>query len=66
VGIAAGSFAGGAAVGAFTVSAAVIAGLVLAVIAIPIAWATGWLRPPATEDSAEPRTIHRHSLPAAP
>jgi DHA1 family inner membrane transport protein len=66
VGIAAGSFAGGAAVGAFTVSAAVIAGLVLAVIAIPIAWATGLLRPPATEDSAEPRTIHPQSLPAAP
>ena len=66
VGIAAGSFAGGAAVGAFTVSAAVIAGLVLAVIAIPIAWATGLLRPPANEDSAEPRTIHPQSLPAAP
>jgi DHA1 family inner membrane transport protein len=47
VGIAFGSFAGGVAVGAFTVSTAVIAGVVLAVIAIPVAWASGFLTPPA-------------------
>ncbi|WP_433364646.1 MFS transporter [Actinoplanes sp. CA-142083] len=44
-GIALGSFAGGVAVGAFTVSAAVTAGLVIAVIAIPAAWATSFLKP---------------------
>jgi len=52
VGIAAGSLAGGAALGAFTVSAAVIAGLVLALIAVPVAWATGSLKPPVAEPAA--------------
>lgn len=49
VGIAFGSFAGGVAVGGFSVSAAVIAGLIIAVIAIPVAWASSFLRPPAAE-----------------
>jgi DHA1 family inner membrane transport protein len=54
VGIAFGSFAGGAAIGAFTASATVIAGLVIAVIAIPVAWATGRLKPPVTEEPKQP------------
>jgi DHA1 family inner membrane transport protein len=61
VGIAFGSFAGGVAVGAFTVSTAVIAGVVLAVVAIPVAWASGFLTPaasadrPASTDAERPR-----------
>jgi MFS transporter, DHA1 family, inner membrane transport protein len=57
VGIAVGSFAGGVAIGSFTASAAVITGLVIAVIAIPVAWATGFLKPAvraATEPAAVP------------
>jgi DHA1 family inner membrane transport protein len=46
VGIAVGSFTGGVAVGAFTVSTAVVAGLVIAVVAVPVAWASGRLTPP--------------------
>ncbi|MCK2217111.1 MFS transporter [Actinomadura sp. ATCC 31491] len=48
VGIAAGSAAGGAAIAGFTPSAPVLTGLVIAVIAIPVAWATGFLQPPVT------------------
>jgi DHA1 family inner membrane transport protein len=53
-GIALGALAGGVAVGSFTVSAAVIAGLVIAVFAIPAAWATGFLKSPAPEAAAQP------------
>jgi DHA1 family inner membrane transport protein len=49
VGIAFGSFVGGVAVGAFTVSTAVIAGLVIAVVAVPVAWASGFLTAPTVE-----------------
>ncbi|ADB29501.1 major facilitator superfamily MFS_1 [Kribbella flavida DSM 17836] len=48
VGIAFGAYAGGVAIGAFTASAAVITGLVIAVVAIPIAWAASFLKPPTT------------------
>jgi MFS transporter, DHA1 family, inner membrane transport protein len=54
VGIAFGSFAGGVAIGGFTASAAVITGLIIAVIAIPVAWATSLLKPPVAEKAAEP------------
>jgi DHA1 family inner membrane transport protein len=47
LGIAFGSFAGGVALGAFTTSAAVLTGLVIAVIAVPVAWATCGLEPPS-------------------
>jgi MFS transporter, DHA1 family, inner membrane transport protein len=47
VGIAFGSLVGGIAVARFTVSAAVIAGLAIAVVTVPIAWATSRLTPPA-------------------
>ena len=47
LGIAFGSFAGGVALGAFTTSAAVLTGLVIAVIAVPVAWATSRLEPPS-------------------
>lgn len=50
-GIAFGSVAGGVAIGNFTVSSAVIAGLVIAVIAIPVASATGLLKPPVVEEA---------------
>ncbi|HEX8008763.1 MAG TPA: MFS transporter [Trebonia sp.] len=52
LGIAFGSFIGGAAIGSFTVSAAVITGLIIAVTAIPVAWATSHLKPPATQQTA--------------
>jgi MFS transporter, DHA1 family, inner membrane transport protein len=62
LGIAFGSFAGGVAIGAFTASAAILTGLVIAVVAIPIAWATSRLEPPVVEDSVpvasgEPVTV---------
>jgi DHA1 family inner membrane transport protein len=57
VGIAAGSFAGGVAIGRFSPGAAVIAGLVIAVIAVPAAWASGFLRPPAGGTAAEPAPV---------
>ena len=47
LGIAGGSFAGGVALGIFTTSAAVLTGLVVAAIAIPVAWTTNRLDPPA-------------------
>jgi MFS transporter, DHA1 family, inner membrane transport protein len=46
VGIAFGSFAGGVAVGGFSAGTAVLTGLAIALVAIPVAWATGSLRPP--------------------
>jgi MFS transporter, DHA1 family, inner membrane transport protein len=58
VGIALGSLVGGVAIGSFNASAAVITGVIIAVIAIPVAWASSFLRPPtvgeATEPAAEP------------
>jgi DHA1 family inner membrane transport protein len=54
IGIAFGSFAGGVAIGSFTASSAVIAGLIIAVIAIVVAWATSFLKPPAVEGETEP------------
>jgi MFS transporter, DHA1 family, inner membrane transport protein len=54
VGIAFGSFAGGIAIGRFSVSAAMIAGLIIAAIAIPVAWATSLLRPPAIQEAVGP------------
>jgi MFS transporter, DHA1 family, inner membrane transport protein len=61
VGIAFGSFAGGVALGAFTVSTAVIAGLIIAVIAIPVAWASSFLTPPPA--AAPTASAHRPELP---
>jgi DHA1 family inner membrane transport protein len=57
VGIALGSFAGGVAIGSFTASAAVLAGLLIAVIAIPLAWAAGFLKPPVVRESTEPAMV---------
>ena len=54
VGIAFGSFAGGVAIGAFTASAAILAGLVIAIVAVPVAWATSRLEPPVVEDPTPP------------
>lgn len=54
LGIAFGSFAGGVAIGAFTTSAAVLTGLVIALVAVPVAWATSRLAPPAVTDPAGP------------
>jgi DHA1 family inner membrane transport protein len=51
VGIALGSFAGGVAIGGLTASAAVVTGLVIAVIAIPVAWASGFLKPPTAGEA---------------
>ncbi|MGR6920421.1 MFS transporter [[Actinomadura] parvosata] len=49
LGIAAGSAVGGAVIGGSTASAPVIAGLVIAVLSVPVAWGTGFLKPPAPE-----------------
>ncbi|KAB2343382.1 MFS transporter [Actinomadura rudentiformis] len=52
VGIAFGSAAGGVAIGNSTASSAVITGLIIAVIVIPVAWGTSFLKPPAVQDAA--------------
>jgi DHA1 family inner membrane transport protein len=52
LGVAFGSFAGGIAVGTFDTSAAVIAGLLIALIAIPVAWATSFIGPPLVQEMA--------------
>ncbi|MFI6515878.1 MFS transporter [Spirillospora sp. NPDC050679] len=52
-GIAFGSAAGGVAIGGATASAAVVTGLAIGVVAVPVAWATGFLRPPAAEAVTE-------------
>ncbi len=54
VGIAFGSFAGGVAIGGLSASAAVLTGLAIAVVAVPVAWATGLLRPPVPAPGSEP------------
>jgi DHA1 family inner membrane transport protein len=54
IGIAVGSYAGGVAIGRFSASAAVIAGIVIAVIAIPVTWASGFLRPPMPAQATQP------------
>jgi MFS transporter, DHA1 family, inner membrane transport protein len=50
VGIAVGSLVGGMAIGGFSASAVVITGLAITVITIPVAWATGFLKPPPAEE----------------
>ncbi|RIQ11090.1 MFS transporter [Jiangella rhizosphaerae] len=55
VGIAAGSAAGGIAIGHFAASSVVVTGLILAAVAIPVAWATGFLRPSAADATGEAR-----------
>lgn len=54
VGIAFGAAAGGVAIGSYTAASAVITGLIIAVIVIPIAWATSFLRPPASQSAGAP------------
>lgn len=64
VGIAFGSAAGGLAVGSFTASAPVVTGLVIAVIAIPVAWATSFLKPPVAAEATEPAAAQPCPTPA--
>jgi DHA1 family inner membrane transport protein len=52
VGIAFGSFAGGVAIGRFSASAAVLTGLIIAVVAVVVAWATSYLKPPIVQEAA--------------
>jgi MFS transporter, DHA1 family, inner membrane transport protein len=54
IGIAFGSAAGGVAIGSVSASAAVVTGLVIAVVSIPVAWATSYLTPPPVEQTAAP------------
>lgn len=54
VGIALGSVVGGVAVDRSGPDAAVVTGLGIAVVAIPLAWLTSFLRPPATEVGDDP------------
>jgi MFS transporter, DHA1 family, inner membrane transport protein len=56
IGIAFGSTAGGIAISSFSASAAVVTGLVIAVVAVPVAWATRNLTPPVVEPAPEPTT----------
>ncbi|NUS03372.1 MAG: MFS transporter [Nonomuraea sp.] len=56
LGIAAGSLAGGAAISSSTATAPVITALVIAVITIPVAWATSFLKPPTIQADPEPTT----------
>jgi MFS transporter, DHA1 family, inner membrane transport protein len=51
VGLAFGSFAGGVAIDNSTVSTAVRTGLVIAVIAVPVAWASTFLKPPVIDET---------------
>ena len=53
VGIAFGSSAGGVAISTFTASAAVATGVVIALVAIVIAWATSFMKPPVVENPEE-------------
>lgn len=62
LGIALGSLAGGAAIGGFTAPAAVFTGLVIAVIGIPAAWATSFLRPPTAGPATRPAAMPEPAL----
>lgn len=46
IGIAFGAFSGGVAIDEYSAAAPVVTGLVIAVVTIPVAWATGFLKPP--------------------
>lgn len=54
-GIAVGSVIGGVAIGS-SASGAVVTGLIIAVIAIAVAWAVSFLKPPVVGETAEPAT----------
>jgi MFS transporter, DHA1 family, inner membrane transport protein len=54
MGIAFGSAAGGLAIGGHAASAAVLTGLIIAGIAIPVAWATSYLKPPVVKQTTQP------------
>ncbi|UJW31090.1 MFS transporter [Saccharothrix sp. AJ9571] len=56
VGIAIGSAVGGAVFGHFAGSSATLTGLVIVAVAIPVAWATGFLTPPAVPRTETPAT----------
>jgi DHA1 family inner membrane transport protein len=53
VGIALGALVGGVAVGGSGAPAAVLAGVVIAVAAVPVAWATSFLQPPTVDAAPE-------------
>lgn len=63
VGIAFGSTAGGLAIGGSTASSAVLTGLIIAVIVIPVAWATSFLKPPAIQGTAGQTATAESSAP---
>jgi DHA1 family inner membrane transport protein len=65
VGIAFGSFAGGIAIGTVDASATVVTGLILAVVTIPVAWATSFLEPPVPGTTAGPAAVGEHVTEAA-
>jgi DHA1 family inner membrane transport protein len=56
IGIAIGSAAGGLAIGNVSATAAVVTGLAIAVIAVPVAWATSFLKPPAVNEPTDMET----------
>jgi DHA1 family inner membrane transport protein len=63
-GIAIGSLVGGWALAAHGASAPVIAGIVVSAFAVPVSWATGLLRPPATDEA--PASVPGDSLDPSP
>lgn len=65
MGIAFGSAAGGLAISGHAASAAVLTGLIIAVIAIPVAWATSYLKPPLVKQTTRPAPAARPTPQAA-
>ncbi|AWS40654.1 hypothetical protein [Streptosporangium sp. 'caverna'] len=63
VGIAFGAFAGDIAIDDYGASATVITGLIFSVVAIAVAWGTGFLKPPMVEESS-PATVQSVPEPA--
>lgn len=51
LGIAFGSVAGGLSIGSSAATSAVTTGLLIALVAVPVAWATGFLRPPVVQET---------------
>lgn len=56
-GIAVGALAGGWAVAHYTASSVVVVGLVICIVALPVAWATGFLTPPTAADPTDTAAV---------
>ncbi|ONI84649.1 hypothetical protein ALI22I_29360 [Saccharothrix sp. ALI-22-I] len=63
-GIAFGSIAGGVAIGSFSASSAVLTGVIIAVIAVPVAWATSFIKPPVIDEAPAEAPVTAAATPA--